>query len=258
MLAKWEEKEGKPVREIIKSARFANKIAKYSCNRLYFVNECIEDLFAESVKELTKEIRKRQTGLVINTLLLVGGFAMSSIVMDRLRGTFSKDFPVIRAHNPELAVVMGAVLYGHNESIVASRVMAHTYGVACTVEFDHTMNLLSTRYQANGKEWAANVFRIHVRKGQRVQLNEWTQEKEYWPDNANQKSILVFVFASDKDNPKHTDEGYCVGKFDVDFTHCESSKRVVLVSMRFGSTEVEVRGRVEDTGFVYTQKLGLV
>jgi len=261
--ARWEQKEGKPVDEIIKLARFSNKIAQFRGNRLFFVNKCIEELFDETVRKLVKEIRKRQAdvqskGLAIDALVFVGGFSMSSLVIARLRKTFSNAFPIIRPQNSELAVVMGAVLYGQNESIVESRVMAHTYGVACTMEFDHTMNSRSSMYKADGKEWAANVFHIHVRKGNSVQLNAWTNEKDYRPDNANQKSILVHVFASDKKNPKHTDDGYCVGKFEVDFTHCEPSKRVVMVSMRFGSTEVEVRGRVESTGFVYTQKLGLV
>jgi len=262
LIAKWIEKEGRPVEEIIQSARFLNKIAKYRSNKLFFVKRCIEGLFDETVSELVEEIRKRQTDvqdkrLAIDALLFVGGFSLSSLVMDGLKKTFSKDFPIIRPLNAELSVVKGAVLYGQNESTVGSRVMAHTYGVACTMEFDHTMHLRSTMYKADGKEWAANVFHIHIRKGQRVELNKWTKEEKYWPETAEQKLIQVFLFASDINNPKHTDDGYCVGKFEVDFTHCEPSKRVVMVSMHFGSTEVEVRGRVESNGFVYTQKLGL-
>ena len=261
-IAKWIEKEGRPVEEIIQSARFSNKVAKYRCNKLFFVQRCIEGLFDETVSKLVKEIRKRQIDLqdkrlAIGALLFVGGFSLSSLMMDGLKKTFSKDFPIIRPLNAELSVVKGAVLYGQNESTVASRVMAHTYGVVCTMEFDHTMHLRSTMYKADGKEWAANVFHIHIRKGQRVELNKWTKEEKYWPETAEQKLIQVFLFASDINNPKHTDDGYCVGKFEVDFTHCEPSKRVVMVSMHFGSTEVEVRGRVESNGFVYTQKLGL-
>ena len=215
-------------------------------------------MFDETLNELVKVIRKgmseaKDKGLDINALLIVGGFAMSTLVMNCLRQTLCKDIPF-----QELAVLVVAVLYGQNESIVASRVMAHTYGVACTMEFNHRVNLESTMFKADGEEWAANVFRVHVSKGQRVQLNEWTQEKDYRPETEKQNSVVVFVFASDKNDPKHTDDGYCIGKFDVDFTRCEPSKRVVMISLRFGSTEVEVRGRVESNGFVYLQKLGLV
>jgi len=260
----WEKHEGKTVKEIIQMERFLDKITKFRAGRLYFKNDCIEKMFDETLSELVKVIRKgiseaKDKGLEINALLIVGGFAMSTLVMNCLRQTFCKDIPlIVRPVESELAVLMGAVLYGQNESIVASRVMAHTYGVACTMKFDRSVNLESTMFKADGEEWAANVFRVHVSKGQRVQLNEWTQEKDYRPETEKQNSVVVFVFASDKNDPKHTDDGYCIGKFDVDFTRCEPSKRVVMISLRFGSTEVEVRGRVESNGFVYTQKLGLV
>ena len=57
-------------------------------------------MFDETLNELVKVIRKgmseaKDKGLDINAMLIVGGFAMSTLVMNCLRQTFCKDIPLI-------------------------------------------------------------------------------------------------------------------------------------------------------------------
>jgi len=154
---------------------------------------------------------------------------------------------------------MGAVLYGQNESIITSRVSQYTYGVAMTVKFDKTKHKSEYSYEENGANWANFVFRRHVTKGQTIQIGEWFEDKEYYPDSDNQEKAVVYVYASTEKEPIHTtDEGcFCIGQFDIEFPK-SGKQRAVKVAMRFGGTEIEVRGVVGNTGKQFPKNLRLL
>jgi len=265
----WERIENKKIPQILKEGRFLEKDVKFISGRLSFKPEVIEQIFEQSVTEVVDYIKQslsdpRLRGIPIDAIIVVGGFAMSGYVLEGIRQAFKpKGIPVIRPQGTELAVLKGAVLFGQNESIITSRVMPFTYGVAFTMEFDPTKHKEECMYEDKGQKWANFVFRKHVTHGQSIRLGEWIVDKEYYPVDDNQDKATVYLFASKEKDPIHTIEKgcFCIGSFEIVFPKSGPSgkklRRAVKVAMRFGGTEVEVRGVVESTGKTFKKNLRL-
>ncbi|WAR25137.1 HS12B-like protein [Mya arenaria] len=264
----WERHEGKKIGEILKGEEFTNRSVRFMSGRLSFDPSIMADFFEDSVTDIVNYIGTTLSdpnveGLIINAMIVVGGFAMSGYVIKGIRKAFEpRGIPVVRPQATELAVLNGAVLFGQNEDIMTSRIMQHTYGIAFTMEFDETKHMEETMYEESGKKWANNVFRKHVARGQSVKLGEWIIDKEYYPVDDTQTSATVYVYASNQADPIHTTESGCryIGNFDVDFPLPQpgvKTRRAIKVAMRFGGTELEVKGVNEATGKTYKKKLRL-
>jgi len=257
------------IKDILKEERFVDKGMSFSSSRLYFKAEVIENIFDTSVNEIVNYVKQSLDspvlqGKKIDSIVVVGGFAMSGYVLEKMRDAFTdRRIPVIRPQETELAVLKGAVLFGQNEAIITSRVALYTYGVAFTMEFDESKHMKESMYEAQGQNWANCVFRKHVTEGQSIKLGEWTEDKEYYPVDENQDKATVYVYATKDKDPTHTtDTGcLCIGQFDVDFPKSvvagKKLRRAVKIALRFGGTELEVRGVVESTGKTFKEKLRL-
>ena len=57
----------------------------------------------------------------INTILMVGEFSNSPILQGRIKREF-QDYRVVIPNEPGLAVLRGAVLFGHDPSIISERI----------------------------------------------------------------------------------------------------------------------------------------
>ena len=195
-----------------------------------------------SIEEVINETRKQ--GILIDSIILVGGFAESEYITTEMRKKLEKfKVPVLRPQRPELAVMKGAVLYGHNENIITARVMRYTYGVGMVMKFDRKRNNPKKKFtDKEGVEWAADVFRKHVTTGQLVETGEWVACKDYYPLDDGQRKATVYVYSSDQENPDHTTDKGCkyVGKFDIDFPVDEAE---IEVAMYFSGTEIIVRAK---------------
>ena len=67
-------------------------------------------------------------------MLLVCGFSESKIVHSAIKRTFP-DMTLIIPNETGLAVLKGAVIFGHNPSVIMFRVSRYTYGVDVISEF---------------------------------------------------------------------------------------------------------------------------
>lgn len=268
----WEEKEEKSVTEMIKS-RPALKDIRFQNGRLSFKTDLIRGYLQETTNNIIEYVEKvlgnpDHKGLLIDSLILVGGFAESNYVVQSIREALqSKGIPVVRPQTTELAVLNGAVLFGQNEEIITSRVMRHTYGVGMIMEFDPLKHSEEKKFEADGKVWANDVFRKHVSRGQDVKLGQWVSDKEYYPVDDNQTSAVIYIYCSDKIDPIHTTEPGCryIGKLEVDFPittdgkvgNKSKGKRAVEVAMSFGGTEMNVKAISKTLGKLFKHTLRL-
>jgi hypothetical protein len=62
-------------------------------------------------------------------LFLVGGFADSQLLQERIETTFGEKVCIVIPRRPGAAVMNGAVLYGLNPDVVSKRVMPTSIGV---------------------------------------------------------------------------------------------------------------------------------
>ena len=87
------------------------------------VNRIIDQL-----KTVTRRVRD------VSTILMVGGFSESDILQCRVKHTFP-NMKVIIPNEAGLAVLKGAVIYGHEPETITSRICRYTYGVDTCVPF---------------------------------------------------------------------------------------------------------------------------
>ena len=117
--------------ESLPQTSFEGKIT-LSGDKLRVESSVMQDLFRETIDSIVNHLKQQfqEPGVAdISTILMVGGFSESAM----LQNAVQKNFPDKRVVIPVeagLAVLNGAVLFGHNPVSVTERVCRFTYGVS--------------------------------------------------------------------------------------------------------------------------------
>ncbi|XP_078313007.1 heat shock 70 kDa protein 12A-like isoform X3 [Crassostrea virginica] len=177
------------------------------------------------------------------TIIMVGGFSASEMLQQRIKDCFPSCTVVIP---PEcgLAVLKGAVLYGHDPDIIAARIMKYTYGVGTNTKFIENKHPESKKKLINGEEYCTDKFDVHVEKDDLVHCNEET-EKTYFPIYDDQTSVKFKVFATDVMDPQYTDDKGCreIGSLVVPMPNTRGgTNRKVVAKFKFGASKITVTG----------------
>ncbi|KAL4230295.1 Heat shock 70 kDa protein 12A [Mactra antiquata] len=203
------------------------------------------------VSHLNDIFSKRETQGT-DTILMVGGFSESQLLQEAVKKAFPQKRTVIPIE-AGLAVLKGAVIFGHNPTVIASRVAKYTYGIRCCQPYDPSKHPEEKMIIVDGKVFCDECFDKHVTEGQEVEKGMVFKEKRYIPLSRHQLSSNVHVVTSDRKNPKYTDEPGCkvLGEVVVDLSGIEHYRdRGYVVKMIYGNTELGVEARVEHTGQV--------
>lgn len=92
----------------------------------------MQNLFKPVVKGIVKHIRElleKDKLHDIDYFFCVGGFSESPILQDAIYDNFGNGATVLVPAEASLAVLKGAVHFGHEPDAISSRVSARTYGV---------------------------------------------------------------------------------------------------------------------------------
>ncbi|XP_052075677.1 heat shock 70 kDa protein 12B-like isoform X5 [Mytilus californianus] len=178
----------------------------------------------------------------VTQILLVGEFAESSLMQDKVKSAFP-DTRVIVPEAAGLTVLKGAVLFGHNPSYLQSRVMRYTYGVGISDEFDPAIHdEAHLVVQKNGSKLARHIFDVIIRKNQLVDAGT-SIDSEYLTIDPNQKTMEFELYFSSNEKPVYIDETDCkpLGSVIITFPDVCQEERDVKVSFVIGNTELEVK-----------------
>ncbi|KAH3886643.1 heat shock 70 kDa protein 12B-like [Dreissena polymorpha] len=232
-----------------------------------YIKEQLFDQTCKLINRVIDKVLERQSG--IQTVVLVGGFAESHIVQHRIQKLLQQKYPSVKVvvpTSPFRAVLMGAVLYGHDMFIFRSRISRATYGVETNVLFDETKHDQSKKwfYEEKGEYYCKDVFDVHVEKGQSVILNEQTGGKTYVPIFESQTQISLNLIESYDPGPTgdqfmYTSQPSCkkVGEITVELTntHVPVAEREVCVKMIYGGTQLSVIATESTTGQEYNAEI---
>lgn len=241
----YEEKHSKKREEAIERSRFAGKI-QFRRDKISFDSEVFKELFKEcqvSIVQHIKQVLKTHSALGISALIMVGGFSESTIIVDAVREEF-KELNVIVPEEPGLAVVKGAVLYGHNPLTIASRVCKFTYGVAVNVPFEKTVHPENKKIIINNEELCKDGFSSFVRIGTQVKAGDIIR-KEYGI-HEQKAPVKIEIFASTVKYPLLTTDPNCNKIGSITVSPPEGGwppGGKVMVEMGFGGTEFTVSAR---------------
>ena len=189
----------------------------------------------------------------VNTILLVGGFSESSIVQAAVVDVFgpkSKDKMfgrkrIIVPLESGLAVLKGAVYFGHIPDAVSRRVSRYTYGVRIYPEFNPSMHPGDEKVMIDGVARCKNVFFKFVGKGEHIKPG--MKHSYFVPTLTKESKLECAVYFSERANPLYITEAGCkklgvitiaprVTKWDGKVTYME-------VTMLFREAELRVKAR---------------
>jgi hypothetical protein len=252
-LTKYTEITEETLKEVIPQTNFKGKIEiksdKLRINPVLF--RTFFDYSINNVTDALESLFQKEELTDVDTLLAVGGFSESKILIDAIKEKLGPDIAVIVPNDPGLAVLKGAVLYGFEPEIITSRVSRYTYGVAMQRHFIQGVDAESYR----NKKMVDDVFDIHVRKGKVVEIGQFEPEHSYIPMLDDQMCAYFEFFATEKTDPKYTTDNDCnlIGILSVDLTKntTKGGKRELLLKINASGTEIVAVVKEKATGKMY-------
>ncbi|KAK2544204.1 heat shock protein 12A-like protein [Columba livia] len=224
---------------------FKNAKGAVWCDGMIMITyEKMKSFFDYSIKNIIcalREILDKPEIAKVKYILLVGGFASSVILRDAISQAFGEKYHIFCPLEVQVAVAKGAVLFGVNPDIVASRVSAWTYGLAVTQEFDATIHDFRKKRvsKADGYTYSVDIFKKLVGIGDTVNINE-VAHYYFHPTEPDQTSVHFSFHGTEKQDALYVDEeeierlGSCI----VPMPDTTLGKKLKLkLDIKFGLTE---------------------
>lgn len=194
-----------------------------------------------SIKEHLKTLQERPQLVCVQTMLLVGGFANSSLLREELMNEFSHKYRVLIPCDAAIAVVQGAVLFGKNPDKITERVVSTTYGADASRDFDKTVHLREHLWiLADGRPKCRNLFIPFIKENEIARSGESIKEM-YSPVYENDSKLTFGFYVTTNPECKYvTDVGVTkIGSVTVQSPDTSKGRdRNIEVSMHFGGTEI--------------------
>lgn len=233
------------------STRMDLEDINFAGDKLKVMPRQVLDLFSKTHNHIVDHLRRILSQPAVQntkTILMVGGFSESKMLQSAVRFSFP-DSLIIVPEDASLAVLMGAVIYGHHPSAVISRISRFTYGVGTYVPFDPRVHSVMRKVVLDGKELCQGVFDKHVEIEQEVYVGLASPEQTYIPPSKKSKIIKGKIYASKEKSPMYTSGCNEIGCIKVDVSDIKNYKdREVVVKMIYGRTELLVDARKVKTG----------
>lgn len=176
----------------------------------------------------------------VRVMLLVGGFAESPILQQKIMEKFNSRCRVIVPRDAAKAVVQGAVMFGQLPDRISQRVMSTTYGCACCRDFIRGVHPNEKKLMADGVEKCCDLFACFVKEDEVVTLGQRIRQV-FHPVYANQTEVPFGFYTSNKVDAQFvTEPGLTkIGNLVVHSPVTSSGRdREIEVSLYFGGTEI--------------------
>ncbi|KAL3871041.1 hypothetical protein ACJMK2_039065 [Sinanodonta woodiana] len=161
-----------------------------------------------------------------------------------------------------LSVLKGAVIFGHDSSLISQRICKKTYGVEMLARFINGRHDNRKKVIIDGDELCKDVFDKYVEIGQTVTLNECVAVRNYRAVNEEDPYITFMVYTSTSKNPMYVDDVSCakLGTVEIPITDrsVPLADRYFTFSFVFGNTELKVQAKETRTGKTLEAKLDLL
>lgn len=150
----------------------------------------------QCIKEHVKMLLKKPFLSACSAILLVGGFSDSLLLQNAIKSQF-RNLKIIIPADAGLAVLKGAVIFGHKPEIIAERQCKLTYGEATAHLTSLDCNHPNGRkaFNIDGDMVCDDLFEVKVRIGQNIKIGEETKEHYIYPLNDNQEEIKLEIYS---------------------------------------------------------------
>ncbi|XP_052814012.1 heat shock 70 kDa protein 12B-like [Mya arenaria] len=216
LMKRFETKSGKSLQNAIHESDFSTKV-KYDddSGRMTFNTPVIEAFYNGSVQSIitkVKTIIEECADDELNQILLVGGYAESQYLRNKVREAFPT-LDLVLVEDAKLAVIKGSVMMGLEEKNIVQRRSRFTYGFRIRIPFIEGVHPEHLKVLSDGRVKCSSIFEKMITKGQMLTYNQtfkFSSSNELKQAKSKKKQFSTALFRSTKEDPKYiTDEEGC-------------------------------------------------
>lgn len=203
----------------------------------------------DGVLRCVEDILREESCNDLSDIIMVGGFSESKLIQKSLR----KKFPSHRfliPDDPGLAVLKGAVYFGHIPNVISRRVARHTYGVQICRKFVPGKDPESRKITLGGVDRCMGVLHPIIRRGDRIEAGLERPHAFQTLQHKGGKFNCGF-YVSDKRDSKFVDEKDCrlLGTLTVEIPNTKrENPPEIEETFIFGETELTFRAKLLGSG----------
>ena len=236
---------GKNIKAVVTSYVRLKSQLTWTGDKIRMEGNLTKTLFDESCKKMVDHLHqlfKLPNVKDVSSILLVGGFAESPMLQEAVREAF-RNKKVIVPQDAGLAVLKGAVLYGHQPKTISARVCKYTYGVRTRTIFNKDIHPQSKKVSSVKGDRCRDSFDVHVSVGQLIKVGEPQVKRRYHVAEADQTKMGFPIYTSNEREPMFTTDAGCtrLGTLTLHMPNISKGKdRGASVHMTFSGTEITV------------------
>ncbi|KAK3099299.1 hypothetical protein FSP39_002312 [Pinctada imbricata] len=237
----YEKIEKRKVETAIKSSEFSDYVT-YENRDLTLDISMLKHLHSKSLQRVLGDAQDMINDCktcVINKIILVGGHAKSEFVSTAFRQHFGSGYKIFVPQESDIAVVIGAVVFGHDPSMISTRILKYTYGTDISPYFDIRYHPTYRRALIGGVQRCKDVFDIFITAGTKVKYGHHIHRK-YLPTSSRQRFVTFNFYVSDDKYPVFVDNRPCTGCLMVEIPKYSGKSRELDLSIVLGHTEIYV------------------
>ncbi|XP_062603213.1 heat shock 70 kDa protein 12A-like [Saccostrea cucullata] len=239
-------KQKKSMAEVLKESKYGESV-HFANMKLHMAVDVFKNLFKPTVEGIVKhlkEVFQEKNVHDVETILMVGGFSECELVQTAIKNNF-KDKRVIIPEEPGLAVLKGAVYYGHVPKTIGRRVARYTYGIQSWPEFDPSKHPDAKKVMIGTTARCRDVFFKYVTKGELLTPG-YRRSQIFQALKPDEECLECAIYVSDEENPVFVDDASCrkLGTLRVPLPRVSVGCSLEIEeTMIFGDTELEVQAR---------------
>ncbi|XP_061183996.1 heat shock 70 kDa protein 12A-like [Saccostrea echinata] len=241
-----EKKMKKNMTEILKESNYGESV-HFANMKLHMAIDVFKDLFKPTIDGIVKHLKEvfmEKNVHDVETILMVGGFSECELVQTAIKNNF-KDKRVIIPEDAGLAVLKGAVYYGHVPKTIGRRVARYTYGIQSWPEFDPSKHPDAKKVMIGTTARCRDVFFKYVTKGELLTPG-YRRSQIFQALKPDEECLECAIYVSDEENPVFVDDASCrkLGTLRVPLPRVSVGCSLEIEeTMIFGDTELEVQAR---------------
>ncbi|XP_056012678.1 heat shock 70 kDa protein 12A-like [Ostrea edulis] len=231
---------------IDKHEKYRNDV-KYAAGKLKWENKYFRGFFKKTIDSIVKhidELFEEDVVRDVDIIVMVGGFSECMLVQDAIKKNFDQKI-VIVPEDAGLAVVKGAVYFGHVPDAISRRSARYTYGIQTWPEFKADRHPKEKKVEIQGSMRCRDVFFKVITKGEKIMPGH-LKSQVFQALNSGEQCLECGVFISDSTNPNFVDDPGCrmLGILQVPLSGGgEQTTSVIEESLIFGETELRFQAR---------------
>ena len=245
-VSKFSSKKGWDINSVIEQRYSLSEIKvqrnEFLCLDPQIMRQLFEPVLDGIITHLSNLFARKELSEV-KFVFLVGGFADSPLLQERIKKHFHKSFQIMVPQNASLAVVQGAVIFGQKPHVFESRIMTSTYGIRIHRLFLDGLHPDSKKEIINGIPRCKDVFFKFVKVNEVVKVGERRRFTGFAPLRGAEKQIKIDFYQSDRDDAEFvTDPGVekTPGRGLVLETPEAWKTNDIEINLYFGGTEMKV------------------